>query len=273
VNLPSLLKVAVLPLAIGSLLALSALPARASTTFSTGAAGMTCADSDGGLGGSSCPSGDAGAYTLGSSLNGVTGFGLDTTNQFVTGDNHEISCDSTGTECTETVTITDTVTATGTNIAGSTTIPISWDFIVGADGDGTLRIVSYTMSLTLTGGPAGTGFTATKSATTVGTTIDTGSTDQLTGTVNGTTSATNGIEAGHTYTATSTIVVTYYQTPAEGHEVQIAVEVPDTSVDFGSSDPAAPEPASVGLCGLGLAALGWIGKRVPRRHDSNGARS
>lgn len=249
---------------VGGFLSLSALDARASTIVTPGPnAFVFCSDSAG-LGGSSCPSGDAGAFQLGTSMDGVTGFGLDTSNQTLTGDEHHTSCDSSNSECTETVTIVDRVTASGSDIAPGAALPISWDFLVGANGTGSLTIVSYDVSLSLGFGPSGTGFSANSGTVNVGTTINTGSTDSVSGTANGTTNASHGIETTHDYTAVATISVVYYQHPTGDHNVQISLEVPDQSVDFASTGSTVPEPATLGIVGLGLAALGWIGNRRRR---------
>ena len=250
----------------GGFLSLSALDAHAtpvSTTVTPGSnAFLFCSDSPG-LGGSSCPIGDGGAFQLGSSVGGVTGFGLDTSNQTITGNDHHSTCDSSGNECTETVVISDSVTASGSNIAPGTALPISWDLLVGANGTGSLTIVSYDVSLTLGSGPAGTGFSADSGSINVGTTINTGSTDALSGTATGNTNALHGIETTHSYNAVAIISVVYYQHPTGDHDVQISLEVPDQSVDFASTG-AVPEPATLGFVGLGLAALGWIGNRRRR---------
>lgn len=246
-------------------LSLSAVSALATTTFTaTGTASVACDDSTTGGGGSSCPSDYASGYTLSSSYEGVTGFGLDTLNdgtaEFVTGNEHHISCSSSSDTCTFTVTITDSVTSDG-SISADAALPISWDFIVGLAGTGTSEtVVSYSVSLTLVTGDT-TVYDAAGSTTTINQTIDSGSTYTISGTETGTNGAT--IPAG-TYTATTVITLTYYQTSSGAPGPQIEVEVPENSVDFASEGTTTPEPATLGICGLGLAALGWRSSRRRR---------
>ncbi len=258
------LKAILLPVVlVGGFLSLSALDAHASTIVTPASGALVfCSDSLGS--GSSCPSSDGGAFQLGNGVDGVTGFGLDTSDQTITGNDHHTTCDSSSHECTETVVITDRVTASGDAIAPGTALPISWDFLVGANGQGSLTIVSYDVSLALGFGPSGTGFTADSGTVNLGTTINTGSTDTISGTVSGTTNATHGIETTDQYIAFATISVVYYQTSTRDHSVQISLDVPDQSVDFASTGSTTPEPATLGFVGLGLAALGWIGNRHRR---------